>query len=196
MEPKISPTEATQALEAAEEATKQMRRAIGVGSSWIFLVIWGVIWTLGFLGNQFLPQSTASRTWTVLDVLGVLLSFGIGAYYGRYRIHKQRRHSNGALLVRLDSLRLANSVGGQAKFPRKAGFAHIVVRDVCLRRARNLAKKRLFGMAWGRRHHLRSHWLPLLPALFQPRNGAGRVGAGGKRGLRPPEVEVSDGRVQ
>ncbi len=87
MEPKISPTEATQALEAAEEATKQMRRAIGVGSSWIFLVIWGVIWTLGFLGNQFLPQSTASRTWTVLDVLGVLLSFGIGAYYGRYRIH-------------------------------------------------------------------------------------------------------------
>ncbi len=86
MEMKPSPAEATQALEAAEEAAKQMRRAIGVGSSWIFLMIWGVIWTLGFLGNQFLPQKAASQTWTVLDIVGLLLSFGIGAYYGRYRV--------------------------------------------------------------------------------------------------------------
>ena len=85
METKLSPHEAEKALELAEQAAEQMRRALGLSSAWVFLVIWGIIWTLGFLGDQFLPQKTAGLAWTVLDVVGLVLSFGIGFYYGRRR---------------------------------------------------------------------------------------------------------------
>ena len=51
----ISPTEAEEALAAIQTMVQNTRRAISSSGSYIFLIVWGVIWLLGFLGSQFLP---------------------------------------------------------------------------------------------------------------------------------------------
>ncbi len=102
MDAQISPRQAEEALTLAKEAAKQMRRALETGTSWAYLVIWGVIWTLGFLGNQFLTPKHAGTAWMVLDGFGILLSFGLGVYYGqrvRYQIGAQMAIFWGAWLV-------------------------------------------------------------------------------------------------
>ncbi len=79
----LSPTEAAQALDLVERTARQMRHALAEGTMWIYLVLWGAIWALGFLASHFLPATQAGKVWAVLDGGGVVLSFGLGAYYGR-----------------------------------------------------------------------------------------------------------------
>jgi hypothetical protein len=49
----------------------------------MFLIVWGVMWLLGFLGSQFLPQATSGYAWMILDTLGGILSAIIGIRMGR-----------------------------------------------------------------------------------------------------------------
>ena len=81
----ISPAEAREALDLIEATTRQMRRALAHGGMPYFLLIWGLVWTVGFAATHFLgPDSPAVGTlWLVLDALGALASFGVGAYLGR-----------------------------------------------------------------------------------------------------------------
>jgi hypothetical protein len=76
---KVSPTEAEEALAAIQAMMKKTRQAISSSGSYVFLLIWGVIWLLGFLNSQFLPEKTVNYVWMVLDLLGGVLSvvFGI-----------------------------------------------------------------------------------------------------------------------
>lgn len=83
MSTQVSSHEAEEALRLIEQASQRMRHMMGRGTMWAYLVIWGTVWALGFLGDQFLPTPWEGRLWFALDVGGVILSFGLGIYYGR-----------------------------------------------------------------------------------------------------------------
>lgn len=74
----ISPTEAEEALAAIQVMIKKTRRIVSSSGGYIFMIIWGVIWLLGFLGSQFLPQEMAGYVWSGLDILGGGLSVILG----------------------------------------------------------------------------------------------------------------------
>ena len=81
----VSPDEARQALNLVENTTRQMRRALAYGGMPYFLIIWGLVWMLGFGASHFLgaDSAQAGMVWMVLDILGAIASFGVGAYLGR-----------------------------------------------------------------------------------------------------------------
>ena len=79
----ISPTEAEEALAAIQTMMKKTRRAISSSGAYSFLLVWGVVWLLGFLGSQFLPQPITGYSWMGLDVLGGIASVILGIRMGR-----------------------------------------------------------------------------------------------------------------
>ena len=79
----ISPTEAEEALAAIQSMMKKTRRAISSSGAYMFLFIWGVVWLLGFLSSQFLPNQIAGYIWMGLDILGGVISAIVGIRMGR-----------------------------------------------------------------------------------------------------------------
>jgi hypothetical protein len=79
----ISPNEAEEALAAIQAMMKRTRRAISSSGAYVFLIIWGVVWLVGFLCSQFLSQEIAGPAWMVLDTLGGILSAIVGIRMGR-----------------------------------------------------------------------------------------------------------------
>jgi hypothetical protein len=79
----ISPTEAEQALDAIQSMVKKTRRAVASSGSYIFLVVWGVIWLIGFTCSQFLADPLVGKIWAVLNILGAVLSAVIGIRMNR-----------------------------------------------------------------------------------------------------------------
>ncbi len=81
----ITPEEAREALQLVEETTRHMRRTLAYGGAPYFMLVWGVVWLLGFGASYFLgPQSSAVKwVWAILDVLGFLATLVIGATMGR-----------------------------------------------------------------------------------------------------------------
>lgn len=75
--------EAQQALAEIEAVRRQARRAVAYGGAPYFLMLWGVVWFLGFLGSQFLPPETSGWTWLALAGAAVPATFVIGARLGR-----------------------------------------------------------------------------------------------------------------
>jgi hypothetical protein len=79
----ITPTEAEEALTAIQTMMQKTRRAISSSGAYKFLILWGVIWMIGFLGSQFLPKEIANYVWIGLDILGGILSAVIGVRMNR-----------------------------------------------------------------------------------------------------------------
>jgi hypothetical protein len=79
----ISPTEAEEALAAIQAMMQKTRRAISSSGAYLFLIVWGAVWLLGFLGSQFLSQEIGGYAWIALDILGGILSAFIGIRMGR-----------------------------------------------------------------------------------------------------------------
>jgi hypothetical protein len=80
----ISPTEAEEALAAIQVMMKKTRRAISSSGAYGFLIVWGVVWMLGFLSSQFLPAEIGGTIWIVVDILGGALSAILGIRMGRH----------------------------------------------------------------------------------------------------------------
>ena len=59
------------------------RRAISSSGAYVFLIIWGVVWLVGFLCSQFLPQSIGGYAWMIMDMLGGIVSAFVGIRMGR-----------------------------------------------------------------------------------------------------------------
>lgn len=74
----VSPTEAEEALAAIQVIMKKTRRTISSSGAYNFLILWGVIWLIGFLNSQFLPNEIANYVWLGLDIVGGILSVMIG----------------------------------------------------------------------------------------------------------------------
>ncbi len=79
----VTPNEAEESLAAINAIRKKMRHAVSNGNTHYFLILWGVIWVVGFLGSYFLSERTAGHLWAVIDIAGGVLSWVIGWWMSR-----------------------------------------------------------------------------------------------------------------
>jgi hypothetical protein len=80
----ITPVEAEEALTAIKIMVQKTRRSISKSGAYVFLIIWGVVWLLGFLSSHFLANDITGYIWLGLDVLGGILSAIVGARINRH----------------------------------------------------------------------------------------------------------------
>ncbi len=66
----ISPDEAEEALAAIQKMTQKTRHSIASSGAYIFLIITGIIWLVGFLSTQFLTGEIVAYIWTGMSLLG------------------------------------------------------------------------------------------------------------------------------
>lgn len=81
----ISPNEAEEALDAVQKVMLKTRRSIAGGGAAITLIVTGVVWLVGFMSTQFLPQA-APYVWTGVSILGSAAATFFGIRMGR-RFH-------------------------------------------------------------------------------------------------------------
>jgi hypothetical protein len=79
----LSPREAEEALAAIRQVTQKTRHSIASSGAYLFLIITGAIWMVGFLANQFLPGGTAAIIWGVMSVAGSALAILLGTRLGK-----------------------------------------------------------------------------------------------------------------
>ncbi len=82
----ISPNEAEEALAAIQKVTQKTRRSVASSGAYIFLIITGLVWLVGFLATQFLTGDIVGYIWTGMTILGTALSIPLGARISR-RVH-------------------------------------------------------------------------------------------------------------
>ncbi len=71
----LTPEEVRAELEAIRILQKRVRRSLYAGSP--FLILWGTVWIVGFLGSQFLPEALSGPLWALATGLGTLASLWI-----------------------------------------------------------------------------------------------------------------------
>lgn len=69
-------------LRVIRQVMEQTRRSIAVGGGGYFMIIWGVVWLVGFLGTQFLEGTAEGWLWLSVDALGALASVAVGYRLG------------------------------------------------------------------------------------------------------------------
>lgn len=79
----LSPREAEEALAVIQNMMDRTRRSISNTGAYIFLIIWGFVWLLGFSANHFLTGENVGYSWMVLDTLGGALSVVMGIRLGK-----------------------------------------------------------------------------------------------------------------
>jgi hypothetical protein len=79
----ISPNEAEEALAAIQRVTQKTRRSIASSGAYIFLILTGIIWLVGFLSTQFLTGEIVGYIWIGMSILGTALSIPLGTRMGR-----------------------------------------------------------------------------------------------------------------
>jgi hypothetical protein len=78
----ISPNEAEEALADIQRMTHRTRRSIASSGAYIFLIITGCIWLIGFLSTQFLPNEITVYVWVGMSIFGSALSILLGSRMG------------------------------------------------------------------------------------------------------------------
>ena len=79
----ISPTEAEEALAAIQAMTQKTRHSIASSGAYIFLIITGIIWLVGFLSTQFLTGQIVGYIWTGMSFLGTAVAILLGTRMGK-----------------------------------------------------------------------------------------------------------------
>jgi hypothetical protein len=79
----ITPNEAEEELAVIQRMSQKTRRSVAASGAYIFLIITGTIWLVGFLANQFLPGSTAVYIWIGISLLGSVVAVILGIRLGR-----------------------------------------------------------------------------------------------------------------
>lgn len=79
----ITPSEAEETLASIQKIMKKTRHSISSSGAYKFLILWGVIWVIGFLNSQFIHDDMAGNIWIGLDILGGILSAFIGMRLNR-----------------------------------------------------------------------------------------------------------------
>ena len=79
----ISKQEAQESLAEIESVISQTRRTIAHGGTGAILIMWGIVWVLGYSATQFMPQR-AGTIWLCLVVAGI-----VGSWIGAARIRPQ-----------------------------------------------------------------------------------------------------------
>jgi hypothetical protein len=79
----VSPSEAEEALAAIQTMAQKTRRSIASGGTFITLIITGIIWLVGFICTQFLPQEVVGYIWAGLCILGTVIGIVLGFRMGK-----------------------------------------------------------------------------------------------------------------
>jgi hypothetical protein len=79
----ISPNEAEEALAAIQTMTQRTRRTIANSGAYIFLIITGSIWLVGFLATQFLSGEIVPYIWIGMSLIGSALAVLLGSRVGK-----------------------------------------------------------------------------------------------------------------
>jgi hypothetical protein len=77
--PAITPEEARASLAEIDRIAQLTRQMIARGGSASIVILWGVIWIVGYADMQFLPD-TPRWFWMILDVIGIAGSFRFGRW--------------------------------------------------------------------------------------------------------------------
>jgi hypothetical protein len=75
----ISPHEAEESLEAIRKITQKTRRSIASSGAYIFLIITGIIWMVGYVATQFLSGSIVVYIWVGTSILGSIIATLVGS---------------------------------------------------------------------------------------------------------------------
>jgi len=78
----ISPDEAEEALATIQRMTQKTRHSFASSGAYIFLIITGVVWLVGFLATQFLSGAIVAYIWIGMSLLGSALSILLGTRMG------------------------------------------------------------------------------------------------------------------
>ena len=70
----VSRHEAQESLETIQQVATQMRKNIARGGAPFHMILWGVIWFLGFLSNHFVSDDYQGWIWLPLTTIGTILS--------------------------------------------------------------------------------------------------------------------------
>jgi hypothetical protein len=68
----ISPSEAEEALAAIQRMEQKTRHAIASSGTYVTMIVTGIVWLIGFVCTQFLPEISA-YVWTGMSILGSIL---------------------------------------------------------------------------------------------------------------------------
>ncbi len=79
----ISPNEAEEALAAIKSVTQRTRRSISNSGAYIFLILTGIVWLVGFAATQFLSGSILVYIWVGMSLLCSALSIPLGTRRSR-----------------------------------------------------------------------------------------------------------------
>ncbi len=79
----LSPNEAEEALAAIQNVTQKTRRSIASSGAYIFLILTGFVWLVGFLATQFLTGAVVAYIWIGASLLGSVVSIPLGIRQGR-----------------------------------------------------------------------------------------------------------------
>lgn len=75
---KLTPNEAEEALAAIQSVTLRTRRSITYSGTYIFLILTGIVWLVGYLATQFLTGAVVIYIWVGISILCSALSFPLG----------------------------------------------------------------------------------------------------------------------
>ena len=78
----ISPNEAEEALADIQRMKQKTRHSIANSGAYIFLILTGMIWLVGFLATQFLSGEIVVYIWIGMSLLGSALSIPLGKQMG------------------------------------------------------------------------------------------------------------------
>ncbi len=78
----VSPDEAEEALAAIQKVMQKTRHSIAKSGAYIFLIVTGAVWLVGFLATQFLTGALVEYIWIGASVVGSALATFIGIRSG------------------------------------------------------------------------------------------------------------------
>jgi hypothetical protein len=79
----ISRDEAQESLNAIHQVMDQTRKSIARGAAPLHLILWGIIWFIGFLASHFIHDHIDGWIWIGLVAVGTLISAYIGFRFGQ-----------------------------------------------------------------------------------------------------------------
>jgi len=69
-------------LHIIRQVMEQTRRSIAAAGAGYIMIVWGVVWLLGFCGSQFISGPTVGWVWLALDSLGAIATLVVGYRLG------------------------------------------------------------------------------------------------------------------
>ena len=78
----VSPNEAEEALAAIQQMTQKTRHSLASSGAYIFLIVTGIVWLVGFVSTQFLTGVAVVAIWVGASLLGSATSVVLGRRLG------------------------------------------------------------------------------------------------------------------